>query len=232
MARPDDVRLTIGRSARTTGPRRVVPRLVGVLLVLAGLALGAFVAWEYWGTTWVAQRHQAEATRQLEDGWADGRATARVGAGEVTAIVRIPAFGPSYAVPLLEGDSEDVLATGFGHVPGTAPPGEEGNAVLAGHRVTHGEPLRDMPSLEPGDTVVVDTHDRRLVYELDTPGDGLEVDAGASWVLDAAPRNPDGGPDPASAPRLLTLVTCADLFHSDERLVAFAHLVSDGPRPS
>jgi hypothetical protein len=29
--------------------------------------------------------------------------------------------------------------------------------VLAGHRNTHGEPLRNMPDLQPGDRVVVET---------------------------------------------------------------------------
>jgi sortase A len=29
---------------------------------------------------------------------------------------------------------------------------------------------------------------------------------------------------------LLTLVTCAELFHTDARLVAFGHLVDDRPR--
>jgi sortase A len=221
-------------SGRRTGPRRWTPlRALGVVLVVAGLALGGYVGWEYWGTTWVAQRHHAQTVRELEQAWGSGGSTVQVDAGRATAVVRIPRFGRGYAVPLLEGDSDDVLAAGFGHVPGTAGAGAEGNFVVAGHRVTHGEPLRDMPALEPGDTVVVDTSGRRLVYELDTAGGALEVDLHDDWVLAARPRNPDpAGPEPPDAPALLTLVTCADLFHSNGRLVAFGHLVSDGPRPS
>ena len=53
----------------------------------------------------------------------------------------------------------------------------------------------------------------------------------ADWVLETTPVNPDsGGPGPVDAPELLTLTTCADLFHSDERLVAFGHLVETRPR--
>jgi sortase A len=207
--------------------------VLGVLLMVSGLGLAAFLAWEYWGTTWVSERRHHAVVEDLEEGWSSGRAVAEVSAGQATAIVRIPAFGDDYAVPLLEGSSDDVLASGFAHVDNTAEPGADGNFVLAGHRVTHGEPLRDMPSLDPGDIVVVDTATRRLTYVLDTAGDGLEVDDDADWVLAPEPMNPDpAGLRPVPDRALITLLTCADVFHSDRRLVAFGHLVADGPRPS
>ena len=205
--------------------------LLGVVLVVAGLGLGGWLCWEYWGTTWAAERRHEAIGDDLGQAWARGADRVEVAAGEATAIVRIPAFGSTYAVPLLEGDSDEVLAAGFGHLAGTAEPGETGNVVLAGHRVTHGEPLRDMPTLEPGDEIVIDTARERFTYVLDTPGDALEVDVDATWVLDPRPVDPsDLGPAPADAPAILTLVTCADLFHSDQRLVAFAHLVDTEPR--
>src|SRR3712207_8743422 len=37
--------------------------------------------------------------------------------------------------------------------PGTAFPGETGNAVFAGHRVTHSHPFRHIDKLVPGDEV-------------------------------------------------------------------------------
>ena len=45
-----------------------------------------------------------------------------------------------------------------------------------------------------------------------------------TWVVDPLPTNPD--PDGAMPPqragaRLLTLITCSELFHTDNRLVAF-----------
>ncbi len=63
-------------------------------------------------------------------------------------MIRIPAFGDDYAVPLLDGTSDQALAAGFGHLDGTADPGQVGNFATAGHRVTHGEPLADMPALD------------------------------------------------------------------------------------
>ena len=41
-------------------------------LILAGLAVLGWLAWQFWGTNWVADRHQAEVRTSLEDGWSDG----------------------------------------------------------------------------------------------------------------------------------------------------------------
>ena len=148
-------------------------------------------------------------------------------------MVRIPAFGPDNAVPLLEGTSDEALAAGFGHLDGTADPGRVGNFAIAGHRVTHGEPLADMPDLEVGDRVIIETATHTYTYVLDTGGDDLTVDFDETWVLDPVPTNPDPGgtqPDQEPGQRLLTLLTCAELFHTDDRLVAFGHLVDSEPR--
>jgi sortase A len=157
----------------------------------------------------------------------------KVDAGVAGSIIRIPRFGDDYQVPVLEGTSDDVLASGFGHFDDTAGPGQVGNYALAGHRVTHGEPLRDMPDLEVGDKVIVETRKTVYTYELVTGGDDLTVPFTAGWVLDPLPTNPeDGGVEPPQKPgqRLLTLTTCSELFHTDDRLVAFGVLVDKRPR--
>ncbi len=206
-------------------------RGLGVVLVLGGLAMVAAAGWQIWGTTYVSHRRQAETVDDLHQAWRDGAAEVRTDHGTATAVVRIPEFGDDYEVPLLEGTSDDVLATGFGHFPDSAGPGEEGNFAVAAHRITHGEPLRHMPDLDAGDQVIVETADAVYVYELDTGGDELEVPFTADWVLESSPVNPDpAGPGPVDESDLLTLTTCADLFHSDERLVAFGHLVETRPR--
>ncbi len=141
--------------------------------------------------------------------------------------MRIPAFGKKYVVPVQQGTSDEVLAEGFGHFRGTAQPGQVGNFAIAGHRVTHGEPLRDMPSLRPGDRVVVETRTTTFTYRLDTDPNDLVVDLDNVWVLDPVPHNPRGGVQPAQrrGQRLITLTTCAELFHTDDRMIAFGHLV-------
>ena len=219
------------RLSRTAG--------LGLVLVAVGLAILGWLAWEFWGTNWISHRTQARVVKQIQQDWLLGRGTTLVPEGPdgsqvaARAIVRIPRFGSSYAIPVLDGTSDSVLAAGFGHYDGTAQAGGVGNYALAAHRVTHGEPLRDMPDLQPGDRVIVETRRTVFTYRLDTGGDDLTVPFSASWVLAPLPTNPDGGVQPPSRSphqRLITLTTCSELFHTDNRLVAFGHLVSHQPR--
>lgn len=208
----------------------------GVLLVVAGLAVGGWVGWQVWGTDVVSARTHRELVQQAEEAWTGGAEAAgeplETDHGRLSAVVRIPRFGDDYAVPVLEGTGDDVLAAGFGRFTDGAVAGARGNFALAAHRITHGEPLRDMPSLEAGDEVVVETPRWTYTYVLDTGGDALTVPFTDGWVLDPVPHNPDaGGVQPAQeeGQRLLTLTTCSELFHTDGRLVAFGHLASREP---
>jgi sortase A len=135
---------------------------------------------------------------------------------------------------VLDGISEKVLAAGYGHFPQSADPGQRGNYALAAHRVTHGEPLRDMPELRPGDEVIVETRDAVHTYVLDTNPNDLIVTFADIWVVDPLPTNPDDGVQPAQRPgqRLITLTTCSELFHTDNRMIAFGHLVDSEPKRS
>ncbi len=203
---------------------------VGAVLVLTGLSLGGWVAWQVWGTDVVSQRTHHALVEDAERSWAGDAPSEALATdhGRLTSVVRIPRFGDDYAVPVLEGTTDEVLAAGFGRFTDGAAAGGRGNFALAAHRITHGEPLRAMPELQPGDEVVVETARWTYTYVLDTGGDDLTVPFTAGWVLDDVPRNPDGGVQPAQEPgrRLLTLTTCSELFHTDGRLVAFGHLAS------
>ncbi|MBO0844209.1 MAG: class E sortase [Nocardioides sp.] len=230
-----DASATVARRTR----RRTRPLLVtGISLILVGVSLLGWLGWEFWGTNWLSHRTQARVIATLHHDWANGTTDTSVSIPgsdvpvQALAVVRIPRFGPDYAVPVLQGTSAAVLAAGFGHYPSTARPGQVGNFALAGHRVTHGEPLRNMPDLQVGDRVLVETRRRVFTYILDTGGEALVVPFTATWVLDPVPTNPDGGVEPPSrvaGQRLITLTTCSELFHTDNRLVAFGHLVSSRP---
>lgn len=204
---------------------------LGVVLILGGLSLLGYVGWQMYGTNWVSQRQHAEVLDALQETWDHGADAVETEAGPASAVLRIPRFGEDWAMPILPGDSDEVLSSGVAHLPDTAGPGEAGNYVLAAHRVTHGEPFRDLPELQPGDEVIVETRSHVYTYVLDTGGDDLSVPFTAAWVLASAPANPDGGVSPAPGfTELLTLTTCAELFHTDDRLVAFGHLVGAEPR--
>jgi sortase A len=205
-------------------------------MMLAGLVLLGYVGWQFWGTNWTSHREQRQVTSDLEQQWAKpGPALQKlqprfVPKGKASALIRIPKFGRKYVVPVLEGTSTDVLARGYGHFAHTAQPGQVGNYALAAHRITHGEPLRRMPELRPGDRVIVETVSDTYTYRLDTNPNSLVVPFTGVWVLNPVPKNPEkGGTQPAQRPgqRLITLTTCSELFHTDNRMIAFGHLVKD-----
>jgi len=220
---------------RHTGPgsKLRARRVAGFVLITVGLTLLGVVVWEFWGTNWVAHRAQERIVQAVKQEWEQGdgvhggNGAVEVAEGRTKALVHIPRFGDDYVIPVLEGTGEDVLAVGYGHFDGTAEPGGIGNYALAAHRVTHGEPLRRMPELQPGDQVVIETQSKIFTYVLDTGGDDLVVDFGQGWVTASVPHNPDpGGVEPKQQPgqRLITLVTCAEIFHTENRMVAFGHL--------
>jgi len=204
------------------------------MLVLGGLGMLGYVAWQFYGTNIVSKQQQQRTVDDLTSEWSVEQSTSveaepkKVSLGDAMALIRIPAFGDDYVIPVLEGIGDSELSRGYGHFPETAGPGQRGNFALAAHRITHGEPLRDMPELQPGDEIVVETRDRIFTYELDTNPNDLIVTFEDIWVIDPVPANPDGGVQPPSqepGQKLITLTTCAELFHTDDRMIAFGHLV-------
>ena len=66
----------------------------------------------------------------------------------------------------VEGVSVADLKNGPGHYPETPWPGQEGNAAIAGHRTTYGQPFHDLDQLVPGDEIVVTTLQGQFTYEV------------------------------------------------------------------
>jgi sortase A len=202
---------------------------VALGLVLVGLSLLGYVGWQYWGTNVVARQHQQKVTQDLLSSWGGDPAVedllgpqGSADLGDALALVRIPAFGDGFVVPVIEGVRPEDLAQGLGHYPGTAQPGQIGNFAVAGHRVTHGEPFRELPSLRPGDVVEVETGDAVYTYRLSSSPNALIVQPQDTWVLDPIPGKPAGTPPDQAR---ITLTTCAELFHTTDRMIAFGRLV-------
>jgi len=226
------------RAAEKKGGGRRITFWIGMGLILAGLGLLGYVGWQFWGTNWVARKHQRELTSQVQQDWAVGNGCDRFcPKGATIALIRIPKFGKKYVVPLLEGvDKATVLDKGaYGHFEDSADPGQVGNFALAAHRVTHGEPLRHMPDLRPGDKVIVETRKFTYTYALDTNPNDLVIPFTETWVIDPLPHNPDAGepePEQVEGQRLITLTTCSEIFHTDDRMIAFGHLVKSVKKTS
>ena len=81
----------------------------GVALMLVGVVLLGYVGWQFWGTNWRPKREQREGHPLAADAVggraAPGSQPKYVPKGEASALIRIPAFGKKYVVPVLEGTS-------------------------------------------------------------------------------------------------------------------------------
>ena len=217
--------MTLTAEPQTRTPRRrprctVRSRIItgfGLLLIAAGLGLLGWFLWQYYGTNIVAKQAQADVKHDLLAQWEDGID------GDAVGLLRIDRFGKDYEVPIVKGFDAASLAKGVGMYKKGEKPGAVGNFVIAGHRVTHGEPFRDFLKLRKGDEVVVETRTHIYTYELENSGKSITVDFTTSWPLWPVPdKNWDNTPP---TERKITLLTCSELFHTRNRQVAIGHLV-------
>src|SRR3954447_21997703 len=100
---------TLDRSSAAPARRRGVTFWIGVGLILAGLGVLAYVAWQFFGTNVVSHRKQERIVERTEREWrstgaagATGRASG-VDLHGATALVRIPRFGKNYVMPVQPG---------------------------------------------------------------------------------------------------------------------------------
>ncbi|SDD59876.1 class E sortase [Auraticoccus monumenti] len=218
--------MTKAKRRRADG-RNTALTVFGVGLLVIGLACLGWVGWQFYGTNLASQQAYDEGRVQLQERWQEPRPEPGQDAeevripGDAIGLLRIPAFGPDYEVPILAGTDPETLTRGVGWYESAVEPGEVGNFSVAGHRVTHGEPFRQLLELDAGDVVEVETRDAVFRYELIGAPRDLTVTDTDTWVL--AP-DPIERSDEASEP-IMTLTTCQDLFRSPDRSVAFARLV-------
>jgi sortase A len=96
--------------------------------------------------------------------------------------ITIPKIGLD--APMYEGIRLTTLDRGPGHWPGTAMPGEVGNAVIAAHRVSHQAHFRNIDQLVPGDEVYFTTTAGISTYRVT----GVEiVNPTDVWIVDQTP---------------------------------------------
>ncbi|MCW2788140.1 MAG: class sortase [Aeromicrobium sp.] len=202
---------------RRSGGRRFA-LLVGVTLILAGLGVLVWFAWQYFGTNVVAKHKQAEIKQSLKIDWGKGID------GDAIGLLRVKRFGADYEAPIVKGVDDKALSEGVGWDTDSAKPGQIGNFVIAGHRVTHGEPFAKFPKLKQGDRVVVETRSAIYTYTLRNSGTSIMVDFTTSWPLWSVPDPDAKSETPTKA--VLTMVTCSELFHTRNRSVVIGDLIS------
>lgn len=135
-------------------------RFFGILLVITGVALLAFVGLDYAGGSRARDRARASW-----DAITASRAIAATGDsidllrlrrplahGAPIGRLLIPSIGLDEVV--VEGVDEAQLEAGPGHVPESVLPGEDGNAVISAHRDRH---FHSLGTVTLGDTVITET---------------------------------------------------------------------------
>ncbi|MGH2721475.1 MAG: sortase [Actinomycetota bacterium] len=127
-------------------------------------------------------------------------------------VIEIPRIGLVH--PVYEGIQLRVIDRGPGHWPGTAMPGERGNAVFAGHRTTHSHPFLDIDLLVPGDQILFRTNAGVSTYEI---REHLIVYPNDTWIT-----------NPTSAPTV-TIFGCHPKRSARQRYVVRGSLVSHAP---
>ena len=78
--------------------------------------------------------------------------------------IQIPKIGLVH--PVFEGVTLTVIDHGPGHWPGSAVPGQLGNSVFAGHRVTHSHPFRRINELVAGDDIIFKMQNGTFTYKM------------------------------------------------------------------
>ena len=136
---------------------------------------------------------------------------------EMMGTLEIPSI--ELNLPILEGATEESLASAVGHLTGTPFIGQEGNASLAGHRgYSFGRLFNRLDELEKGDTILATTEEGPLQYEVT---DVFLVKPEDVSVL-----------EPFSKGSTITLITCHPIRNPTHRIIVQAELVKHTPSSS
>jgi sortase A len=110
---------------------------------------------------------------------------------------------------VVEGVDQEQLALGPGHMEETAWPGEYGNMVVSGHRVTHSRPFFRLDELKVGDSIVIYTKSQEFTYHVIEK----KVVKPTNLNVIKPTRN-----------RILTLTTCNPPYSAKTRLIIHAKI--------
>ncbi|GAB3615594.1 hypothetical protein GCM10027416_01510 [Okibacterium endophyticum] len=214
-------------------PRVTVLGVVGELLLTTGVLVLLFLFWQLWLNDLVVRNEQNQAAADLAEGWTPPEIESppkdsepvdfgepvimeQPADAEAFGVMYIPRFGEDYQQTIAGGTSASrVLNTiGMGHYNDTQMPGQAGNFALAGHRNTHGAPLKQVAELQVGDAIVIKTPEGWYTYRFRT----LEyVKPTSVEVLNPVPQ----ADVVETTDALITLTSCNPMFSTAERIIAY-----------
>jgi sortase A len=167
------------------------------------------------------------------------RATMRIPALGVRAVPVVPYRGRPDDGPGTRIQNGGVAASPFGRRGGVGP-GQVGNYIVTAHRTTSPAPFADLPSLHPGDHVLVRSPGRVLDYRVtETRWTSFRSPHSRARQVAEVPGRP--GVEPTRA--MVTLSTCAtpedhargnywsDRFHNPEHRIDKIGVLVDVRRP-
>ena len=174
-------------------------KYVSITLIVVALSLSAF---------FIINKNKENANAQVDN--PIGQVTKpKATTSTTTTISTLPAK-LNMTQNLYEGVELTVLNVGPGHWPGTAEPGGYGNTVIAGHRVTHSKPFRNVDQLVVGDDIFVSHNNKIFNYKVS----GTEIVYPKDiWIVDQTPGF------------RLTLFACHPPGSASQRIVIYADLV-------
>lgn len=157
---------------RRRAPRKLnalaVARFAAFACLAAGVGFLLYTGYRIWDPG--AHAAQRQMTAKLHHAWSAEPAGPPppivLTTGQPFATIRIPAFGANWQFSIVEGTALAQLATGPGHVTGTAMPGALGNFAVAAHDITAGNPFLHLGSLRSGDAVIIQDADGTYQYSV------------------------------------------------------------------
>ncbi len=185
--------------------KRTAVKIIGLAVILTAIYPLAQIFY--------SDIHAAESQRKLHNEWnkilrdnkTSSQAAAkptRISHGKPFTRMVIPRINLDAIV--LEGTDEDTLRQELEHIEGTAYPGEIGNVVISGHRVTYNRPFYSLGASKKGNPIYVYVPPQEFTYYV----------VGQKVVKPTDVSIADPIPD-----KTLTLTTCNLRFSARERLI-------------
>jgi sortase A len=210
----------MSRRTRTSKTRRWIE----ALLLLAGAIAVGIWGWSYvrravyqtWGNLVLNRRIDNPPAKTAPPSAASqAKAPPPIQSGALIGRLEIPRLNMRAVVR--EGAGRDTLDVALGHIPGTALPGQPGNAGIAGHRDTL---FRGLRKIEKDDVIEFQTPAGSYNYKVDSTGIVKPDDVA---VLHAS-KYPE-----------MTLVTCYPFYYvgsAPERFIVKARLIGPPTAPA